>query len=106
MLVTIAEAARRLRLSEYTIRRRLRTGELPGEQVPTPQGYVWMVEVDDEPPDTSADGEVAALISVLREQLEAKDKQIEQLHILLQQAQSALPAPRNGRPWWRVWRRD
>jgi hypothetical protein len=35
------------------------------------------------------------------QQLEAKDKQIEQLHVLLQQA--ALPAPRNNRPWWRRW---
>jgi thiamine pyrophosphate-dependent acetolactate synthase large subunit-like protein len=41
------------------------------------------------------------------EQLEAKDKQIEQLHILLQQAQAALPAPRDNRHWWqRLWRRD
>ena len=42
-----------------------------------------------------------------REQLQAKDRQIEQLHILLQQAQAVLPAPRDNRPWWRrVWRRD
>jgi hypothetical protein len=42
-----------------------------------------------------------------REQLQAKDRQIEQLHILLQQAQAALPAPRDNRSWWRrVWRRD
>jgi hypothetical protein len=38
-------------------------------------------------------------------QLEAKDKQIEQLHILLQQAQAALPAARDGRSWWQFWRR-
>jgi hypothetical protein len=37
------------------------------------------------------------------EQLEAKDKQIEQLHVLLQQTQAALPAPREHRPWWRRW---
>jgi hypothetical protein len=42
-----------------------------------------------------------------REQLQAKDRQIEQLHILLQQAQAALPTPKENRPWWqRVWRRD
>jgi hypothetical protein len=41
-----------------------------------------------------------------REQLQAKDRQIEQLHVLLQQAQAALPAPRDSRPWWqRLWRR-
>jgi Tfp pilus assembly protein FimV len=42
-----------------------------------------------------------------QQQLEAKDKQIEQLHVLLQQAQAALPAPRDNRSWWqRLWRRD
>ena len=41
-----------------------------------------------------------------QQQLEAKDKQIEQLHILLQQAQAALPAPRNNRRWWQLWRRE
>jgi hypothetical protein len=40
-----------------------------------------------------------------REQLQAKDRQIEQLHVLLQQAQAALPAPRENRPWWRFWQR-
>jgi hypothetical protein len=34
-------------------------------------------------------------------QLESKDRQIGELHVLLQQA--ALPAPRNNRPWWRFW---
>ena len=39
-------------------------------------------------------------------QLESKDNQIEQLHVLLQQAQAALPSPRDNRPWWqRLWRR-
>jgi hypothetical protein len=45
--------------------------------------------------------------SVYQSELVSKNKQIEQLHILLQQAQAALPAARNNRPWWRrVWRRD
>jgi len=38
------------------------------------------------------------------QQLEAKDKQIGELHVLLQQA--ALPAPKeNHRAWWRFWGR-
>jgi hypothetical protein len=47
-----------------------------------------------------------------KEQLEAKDTQIEararevqELHVLLQQAQAALPAPRDDRPWWQLWKR-
>jgi hypothetical protein len=45
-----------------------------------------------------------AQVSAQQEQLTAKDHQIEQLHVLLQQAQAALPAP-GGRPWWRWWQR-
>jgi excisionase family DNA binding protein len=40
-----------------------------------------------------------------QEELSAKNRQIEQLHVLLQQSQAALPAPREGRAWWRFWQR-
>jgi hypothetical protein len=47
-------------------------------------------------------------IQAQKDQLEAKDKQIEawgrevqELHVLLQQAKAALPAMRVGRSWWR-----
>jgi hypothetical protein len=43
--------------------------------------------------------------SMYQGELVSKNKQIEQLHILLQQAQAALPAPRDHRPWWRFWQR-
>ena len=37
-----------------------------------------------------------------QQQFQAKDRQIEQLHVLLQQAQTALSAPREDhQPWWR-----
>jgi hypothetical protein len=40
-------------------------------------------------------------VKVQQEELGAKNKQIEQLHILLQHAQSALPAPKeNQHSWW------
>jgi hypothetical protein len=44
-------------------------------------------------------------LGVFASQLASKDRQIEQLHVLLQQAQAALPAPRDGRPWWKRWGR-
>jgi hypothetical protein len=44
-------------------------------------------------------------IATQKEELASKNKQIEQLHVLLQQAQAALPAPRDNRPWWRFWQR-
>ncbi len=47
-------------------------------------------------------------VKVQQEELGAKNKQIEQLHILLQQAQAALPAPKeNQHSWWyKLWHRN
>jgi transposase len=124
--VSIQEAATRLGVSVETIRRRLHRGVLKARQVPTPQGFVWMVELPNEEPQQDIRSEESAplheLVAVLKsqlekkdhqleiqaaahqEQLEAKDRQIEQLHVLLQQAQAALPSPKGHRPWWRFWR--
>jgi excisionase family DNA binding protein len=130
--VSIDEAARLLGVSQDTIRRRIRNGELKAHQETRPQGYIWRVTLPDEEPesqshirDTCLSSElVEALrntiqrqddtIAQLRTQLEAKDRQLEtrarevqELHVLLQQAQAALPGPRDNRPWWqRLWRRD
>jgi excisionase family DNA binding protein len=115
MQVRIAEAAKVLRVSEHTIRRRLAKGELTGVQVAMGTGgFQWMVDLPDElQVDSPESGGIAALreliatlndqVEALRGQLESKDRQIEQLHVLLQQAQGALPAPREGRSWWRRW---
>jgi hypothetical protein len=43
--VSIRDAAQRLGVSPDAIRRRLRSGQLPGKQEPTPQGHVWLVDV-------------------------------------------------------------
>ncbi len=127
--VSIQEAATRLGVSVETIRRRVHKGVVKARQVTTPQGFVWMVELpSEESQRETPSGEseqphelVAVLIAQLekkdyqleiqatvhQEQLEAKDRQIEQLHVLLQQAQAALPSPRDNRSWWqRLWRRD
>jgi hypothetical protein len=117
MQVTIQEAAFRLGLSEKTVRRRVLSGRLPGSQVSTPQGFAWMVDIPDDLQESGGSfGELAALrelnmalqarIDAQDKQLQAKDEQIRELHVLLQQAQAALPAPRNNRPWWQLWRKD
>jgi excisionase family DNA binding protein len=49
-LVTVPEAARRLGVTEDTVKRRLRKGELQGERKERSQGYTWMVELPDEEP--------------------------------------------------------
>src|SRR5918992_4693 len=129
-LVTVGEAADRLKVSTQTVKRRLKNGTLKGEQKDTPQGYIWLVDISEAEADTPilnediSDDTLAAIsremqrleqmVEILQKelehrdgQLEAKDKQIEQLHVLLRQAQAALPAPRDSRPWWqRLWRRD
>jgi uncharacterized coiled-coil protein SlyX len=38
-------------------------------------------------------------------ELEARRREVQELHVLLQQAQAALPAPGPSRPWWWFWRR-
>jgi len=109
MQLTISDAAEHLHVSHQTIRRRLYTGVLKGEKLPTPQGYTWMVEI----PETSSPRDDPAsnqddLLALLRNQLEQKDQQIDQkdqqidqLHRLLAQAAlPAAPAPH----WWQFWR--
>lgn len=113
MQVTIGEAARHLGLSEHTVRRRVSNGQLAGSQVATPQGYTWRVEVDEVEPNpetnpgpapepTTGEAALLELVATLQGELSAKNGQIQQLHILLQQTQAALPAPKE-KQWWRWW---
>jgi hypothetical protein len=113
MQVSISEASRLLRVSENTVRRRLKNGELKGHHVASVGGFAWIIELpDDLVQDGTECGEIAemrasmarmeAYIASLEGQLQAKDKQIEQLHVLLQHAQAALPVPKEDRlSWWR-----
>jgi excisionase family DNA binding protein len=120
MQVSVPEAARLLRVSEHTVRRRLKSGELQGHQVASSGGFLWMVEIPEElQADGPDSGEMAAMkalvaqleetIAMLRErfavqdaELEARRREVQELHVLLQQVQVALPPPR-GRPWWKWW---
>jgi len=125
MQVSIPEASRLLRVSENTVRRRLKSGELKGHQVASVGGFAWLIELpDDLVQDAPESGEMAEMrasmarmeahITLLEGQLQAKDKQLEtrarevqELHVLLQQAQAALPAPKeNQHSWWyKLWHR-
>jgi excisionase family DNA binding protein len=128
--VPIKEAARRLNVSDLTIRRRLNSGELQGVQEPKGKSHIWWVLLPEEEIDSQAEspeqdgelhddtqGEVAALrelVGVLKEQLDIKDKQLEtrarevqELHVLLQQSQAGLPVPKDNRSWWNnLWHRN
>ena len=123
--VTIQEAAQHLGVSQDTVRRRIRKEELQATQTPTPQGFRWVVELEDLEEDAQAaptpthrpdiggaqveDGQdLRALVDALRSQLEsqgeelvARRREVQELHVLLQQ--KALPEAA-GRPWWKFWR--
>jgi hypothetical protein len=119
MQVSIPEASRLLRVSENTVRRRLKNGELKGHHVASVGGFAWIIELpDDLVQDAPESGEMAEMrasmarmeahITSLEGQLQAKDRQIEQLHVLLQQVQAALPAPKESQhSWWhKLWHRN
>jgi excisionase family DNA binding protein len=44
--ISVQEAAARLGLSERTIRRRIKAGQLAATQVPTSQGYEWRIHLN------------------------------------------------------------
>ena len=141
-LTSVAEASRRLGLTEDTVKRRLRKGELSGQRKPRPQGYVWLVELPEEetvdPGDTLTDTRSTAggdpddtrstpgddpvshtvndrevhrleeMVNLLQaqvesqgEQLEDRTREVQELHVLLQQSQAALSGPSQYRSWWR-----
>ena len=107
--LSISQAAHTLGLSQSTIRKRLRSGDLQGQKVKGAGGFNWEVFVADDPTvkgDTddanhtnNANG--GALVEILREELAEKNRQISELHRLL--AQTALNAA-PPRPWWAFWR--
>ena len=119
--LSISQAADTLGLSQGTIRKRLRSGDLQGQKVKGAGGFRWEVFAADDPTvkgDTqdgnhanvtddsmnvhdANDGNGGALVEILREELAEKNRQISELHRLL--AQTALNAA-PGRPWWRFWR--
>ena len=119
--LSIPEAVHTLGLSQDTIRKRLRSGDLQGQKVKGAGGFRWEVFVADGPTvkgdtqdgnhaNVTDDGNHANhgdhgngddLVEILREELTEKNRQISELHRLL--AQTALNAA-PGRPWWQFWR--
>jgi hypothetical protein len=114
-----------LGLSQDTIRKRLRSGDLQGQKVKGAGGFRWEVFVADDPTvkgvtqdgnhaNVTDDGnhangandgalvdQMQARIDSLETQLTTRAGEIDQLHRLL--AQTALNAA-PGHPWWQFWR--
>jgi len=107
--MSIVEAAATLGVSTNTIRRRLTSGLLTGKKI----GNKWLINVDDDPgsstkrqdpqfpptPDTLLEVLQNEIIT-LKEQLEARTREIGELHQLLG-AKALNPTPHR---WWRFWR--
>jgi len=113
--LTIAQAAAHLSLSQDTVRRRLRNGEIDGHQEPCAGGFKWIVDLDaaKDSGDASVITENGATnsdlvemlkgqVHDLRDQLDTRAREISELHQLL--AARSL-APGVIRPWWAFWRR-
>ena len=114
--LSIPEAMHTLGLSQDTIRKRLRSGDLQGQKVKGAGGFRWEVFIDDDPTvkgvtqdgnhaNNANDGalvdQMQARIDSLETQLTTRAGEIDQLHRLL--AQTALNAA-PSRPWWKFWR--
>ena len=100
--VTIAEAAKCLGMSIDSIRRRIAKNELKARKVTSPHGEIYLVELPDDaapaPAVTEAkeDNTVAIeamrkTISILETELESRRREVQELHVLLQQAKKQLP---------------
>jgi len=121
--LTIQAAAQSLGTSEITVRRKLRTGQLSGPQEDPPNGR-WWVEIPDEqlfspgnapsgPEPERQEGHLLRdLVGVLKDQvtnlqhhLEIREREVGELHVIIQQQTLALPAPGgSSRGWWRkIW---
>jgi len=120
--VDISTAAVRMGLTAEAVRKRIARGTLPA----TKQDGRWYVVLDGRdsldstswtgrPTPDGLDGVQGAvqdgkdkLIEVLQaqvvsqgEQLDARAREVQELHVLLQQTQAALPAANGHLSWWR-----
>jgi len=116
--VDIATAAAQMGITPEAARKRIARGSLDavkedGRWYITTNGHVQDNEhhvqdsVQDRPdnrPDDRPDSK-DKLIEVLTEELEARRREVQELHVLLQTAQAALVAPKEGikTAWWKFW---
>ena len=118
--VSITDAAAILKVSVDTVRRRIKQGDLKARKVASPHGEIYLVKIPDgivpvqsEPPAKDANlteaetiESMKKTISVLESELDARRREVQELHVLLQQAQKHLPPTKtkstpNKTSWWR-----
>jgi len=106
--LNISTAAAQMGITPEAVRKRIARGTLRA----TKQEGRWHVDIgeatrQDTGKDTGQDdhpNDKDRLIQALTDELTSRRQEIQQLHVLLQSAQTALtPAPER-RPWWRWWK--
>jgi len=105
MQVSIAKAAQRLEVSKDTIRRRIKDGSLTAHRKERGKSWIWLVETPNNATHTNDTNHqttqaLQQLVDTLKTQLEARTREIHELHLML--GQKALAAPQQG--WLRkIW---
>ena len=115
--MTIQDAAHKLGISEITVRRKLKSGHLVGQQEESPKGR-WWVEISDEQHsfdiesksggDREPNAHVADLVQILKDQVSSlqhhvdiREREVGELHVIIQQQALALPSTViGGTKWW------
>jgi len=104
--LNISTAAAQMGITPEAVRKRIARGTLRA----TKQEGRWHISLKDIGQDTRQDtgqdtgqDDKDRLIQTLTEEINARRREVQELHVLLQTAQAALTAPER-RPWWRWWR--
>ena len=115
--MTIQGAAEFLGVSEITVRRKLKSGQLTGQQKEAPNGR-WWVEISESqsnfgvgiPDSVKTDSNTASQdpVQILKDQvanlqhhLDIREREVGELHVIIQQQALALPPPTTvKRNWW------
>ena len=115
--MTIQGAAEFLGVSEITVRRKLKSGQLTGQQEEAPNGR-WWVEIAEEqsnfgvrtPESVKSDSNIDSHdpLQILKDQvanlqhhLDIREREVGELHVIIQQQALALPPPATvKRKWW------
>ena len=119
--ITVKEVAQRRKCSERNILRLIKAGKLEGKK--DDGGHRWLVKTDSSEMVSEESPTDTELMSVLKAQLQEKDKQIERLQVELQDVRSASEDSRKRSdtiilqltqqnqlmledktaPWWQRW---